>query len=392
MTSFSVLLEPLGRTILADAERPVLEAALAAGLNLPHSCKSGHCTSCRAQLRAGEIAYPGGRRPAGLMAHEAAAGRVLLCQARARSDLVVEVRPVARSGAGSRMRRGAGRGRPGARCGDRDPPPACRIDARQMLAPDVMQLFLRLPAAESLSFLPGQYLDVLLDGGRRRSFSIASPPHDAARLELHVRRAPGGGFSDAVFESMPVGTLLKIEAPIGQFFYSPSGAPLLLIAGGTGFAPIKSLLRHVLEVERSTRPLHLYWGARTAMDVYEHETVRGWASGYPNLHYVPVLSARERGRGMAQRLGPRGRGPRSGYGARAARCVCRWPAGTRRGRAGRLSGTGSRAAADPLRLVRLCAAVTRGTELRDAGVPGHARRPAVPDQGFFGGFGFWVLA
>jgi CDP-4-dehydro-6-deoxyglucose reductase, E3 len=284
MTSFSVLIEPLGRTLVADAERSVLDAALAAGLNLPHSCKSGHCTSCRAQLRAGEIAYPGGRRPAGLMAHEAEAGRVLLCPARARSDLVVEVRPLMRAGAAP----GGGRELAAALEIRRMP---CRIDAKQALAPDVMQLFLRLPAAESLPFLPGQYLDVLLDGGRRRSFSIASPPHDAARLELHVRRAPGGGFSDAVFDALPVGSLLRIEGPVGQFFYEPSAAPLLLIAGGTGFAPIKSLLRHVLEVERSTRPLHLYWGARTAQDVYEHETVRRWAAAHPNLHYVPVLSA-----------------------------------------------------------------------------------------------------
>jgi CDP-4-dehydro-6-deoxyglucose reductase len=131
---------------------------------------------------------------------------------------------------------------------------------------------------------------VLLDGGRRRSFSIASPPHDAARLELHVRRAPGGGFSDAVFDVLPVGSLLKIEAPIGQFFYEPSAAPLLLVAGGSGFAPIKGILRHALEVERSTRPLHLYWGARSAIDVYEHETVRRWVGEHPNLHYVPVLS------------------------------------------------------------------------------------------------------
>jgi CDP-4-dehydro-6-deoxyglucose reductase, E3 len=158
-----------------------------------------------------------------------------------------------------------------------------------------MQLLLRLPAAESLSFLPGQYLDILLDGGRRRSFSIASPPHDAARLELHVRRAGGGGFSDAVFEALPVGSLLRIEAPIGQFFYEPSAAPLLLVAGGSGFAPIKSILRHVLEVERSPRPLHLYWGARTAVDVYEHETVRRWVGEHPNLNYVPVLSGTETG-------------------------------------------------------------------------------------------------
>ncbi len=295
MTTFSVVLEPLGRTILADAERPVLEAALAAGLNLPHSCKSGHCTSCRALLRAGEIAYPGGRRPAGLMAHEAAAVRVLLCQARPRSDLVLEVRSVFRAGAGIGADTAPGAGTEGGPGPEADAAIEirrlpCRIDAKRLLAPDVMQLFLRLPAVESMPFQPGQYVDVLLEGGRRRSFSIASPPHDATRLELHVRRAPGGGFTTALFDAMPVGTLLRIEGPIGQFIYSPSVAPLLLIAGGTGFAPMKSLLRHVLEVEKTTRPVHFYWGARTAIDVYEHALVRDWTRGHPNLRFVPVLS------------------------------------------------------------------------------------------------------
>jgi len=295
MTTFSVLLEPLGRTILADAERSVLEAALAAGLNLPHSCKSGHCTSCRALLRAGEIAYPGGRRPAGLMAHEAEAGRVLLCQAQPRSDLVLEVRSVFRAGAGigaDAVPGAAVEGGPGPEAAAaieiRRLP--CRVDAKRLLAPDVMQLLLRLPAVESMPFQPGQYLDVLLEGGRRRSFSIASPPHDSARLELHVRHAPAGGFTTALFDAMPVGTLLRIEGPIGQFIYAPSTAPLLLIAGGTGFAPIKSLLRHVLEVEKTTRPVHFYWGARRAIDVYEHALVRGWTRRHPNLRFVPVLS------------------------------------------------------------------------------------------------------
>jgi CDP-4-dehydro-6-deoxyglucose reductase len=299
MTTFSVTLQPLGRTILADAERPVLDAALAGGLNLPHSCKSGHCTSCRAQLRSGEIAYPGGRRPAGLMAHEAAAGRVLLCQARARSDLVLEVRPVFRAGADATTPDVA------APAEIRRLP--CRIDEKRLLAPDVMQLFLRLPAVERLPFQPGQYLDVILGDARRRSFSIASPPHDAARPELHVRRAPGGGFTGALFDAMPVGTLLKIEGPIGQFAYAASAAPLLLVAGGTGFAPLKSILRHVLEVEGTTRPVHLYWGARTPDDVYEHGTVCRWAAEHSNLRYVPVLSTPEASAalppGMAMRAG-----------------------------------------------------------------------------------------
>lgn len=281
MPTFSVRLEPLGRTIAADATRPVLEAALAAGINLPHSCKAGQCSSCRAELRSGEIAYPDGRRPPGLGAAEAAAGRVLLCQARARSDLVLVTRPLLRAGSGL------------------EPQPEeveirrlpCRIDAKVPLAPDVMQLWLRLPATESLPFRAGQYLDVLPPDGRRRSFSIASPPHDAARLELHVRRSPGhGGSGAALFDGMPVGTVLRIEGPVGQFFYEPSEAPLLLIVGGTGFAPVKSILRHVLEAEGATRPVRLYWGAHRADDLYELAALRAWAARHPNLDCVAVLS------------------------------------------------------------------------------------------------------
>src|SRR5260370_24664162 len=216
---FNVLIEPHGRHITVSADRPVLEGALAAGLNLPHSCKSGHCTSCRARLRAGEIEYPNGI-PVGLTAQEARAGSVLLCQARARSDLIVEARLITSV----------------AEVDIKTLP--CRIARLTPLAPDVLQVFLRLPAVESLRFHPGQYLDILLDGGRRRSFSIASPPHDSQLLELHVRRVPDGGFTERLFGAAGVpaadqpssvtpspgdplidGALLRIEGPVGQFIY-----------------------------------------------------------------------------------------------------------------------------------------------------------------------------
>jgi CDP-4-dehydro-6-deoxyglucose reductase, E3 len=152
-----------------------------------------------------------------------------------------------------------------------------------------MQVFLKLPSVESLRFQPGQYLDVLLDDGRRRSFSIASPPHDSGLIELHVRRVMGGGFSELLFTTLGVGSLLRIEGPVGQFVYRESDAPLLMIAGGTGFAPLKSMLRHMLErgVRRET---HLYWGARQAVDVYEEALVLDWARRHPQLSFRTVLS------------------------------------------------------------------------------------------------------
>ncbi|MEJ0037158.1 MAG: FAD-binding oxidoreductase [Gammaproteobacteria bacterium] len=272
MTSneYSVRIEPHGRTLRVRADQSVLEVALAAGLNLPHSCRSGHCASCRVRLLSGEIHYPNGRT-AGLTATEAAAGHVLLCQARPRSDLRVEARFIANASEAEIKTL------------------PCRIARMERLAPDVMQVFLRLPAVEPLQFRAGQYLDVLLDGGQRRSFSIASPPHDSGEIELHVRHVPGGGFTGALFEKLRAGALLRIEGPIGQFIYRESVAPALLIAGGTGFAPIKSMLRHALE-RGATRPLHFYWGARRSVDLYEEKVVLEWVRQFPNLTFTAVLS------------------------------------------------------------------------------------------------------
>lgn len=261
----------------------MLEAALAAGLNLPHSCKSGHCASCRARLLSGEIRYPNGR-PLGITAAEERQGEVLLCQARPVTDLRVEARLIA-SVEDVEIKT-----------------LPCRIAKMTPLAPDVMQVFLRLPAVEPLRFKAGQYLDVLLEGGRRRSFSIASPPHDSELVELHVRRVLGGGFTEAVFTTLHQGSLLRIEGPLGQFVYRERSAPALLIAGGTGFAPLKSMLRHALE-NGSTRDVTLYWGARTPIDVYEEALVLEWQHQYPNLRFAVVLSEADASQAAHHRLG-----------------------------------------------------------------------------------------
>jgi CDP-4-dehydro-6-deoxyglucose reductase, E3 len=274
----SVRVEPMGRIFRVPAEQPVLEAALRAGLNLPHSCKSGHCGSCRARLVDGAIHYPHGR-PLGLSAAEEAGGFALLCQARADTDLVVEARLISNV----------------ADVEIKTLP--CRIERLRLLAPDVMQVMLRLPAVEPLRFQAGQYLDVLLDD-RRRSFSIASPPHDSSLLELHVRRVPGGGFTERMFGGpahapagapLDTGSLLRIEGPIGQFIYRDGLSPVLMVAGGTGFAPLKAMLRHVLEGGGGRR-IHFYWGARHERDLYEQAVVLEWVRRYPQLTFTAALS------------------------------------------------------------------------------------------------------
>ncbi|HXQ63957.1 MAG TPA: FAD-binding oxidoreductase [Steroidobacteraceae bacterium] len=268
-------LRPRNRVLELTPGQSALAAALAAHVNLPHSCKGGSCGSCRARLIEGRIRYPRGR-PLGLTDEEIAAGYVLLCQAEALTDLTVEAREI------RRVTDVEIKSLP------------CRVDRLERLAPDVIGMYLRLPAVEEFHFRAGQYLDVMLPGGRRRSFSIASPPHDAGLIELHVRRVAGGEFTAQVFETLTRGALLRIEGPMGQFVYrdpvdGDGAGPAILVAGGTGFAPAKAILRHVLETG-SHRPLFLYWGARHEVDLYEDSWVRERLVRFPSLHYVSVLS------------------------------------------------------------------------------------------------------
>jgi len=266
----TVRIIPHERSISVAEDQPVLVAAQLAGLPLPHSCRSGRCGSCRARLLEGRIEYAGAA-PLGLTAQESREGYVLLCQALPRSDLVLEARLI-QSAALAEIKT----------------LPA-RIARRLELAPDVMKLVLRVPAVESVPFLAGQYLDVLLEGGQRRSYSVANAPNAGSQFELHVRRVPGGLFSEALFSTLREGALLKIEGPLGRFVYEPGPGPVIFIAGGTGFAPIKAMLGQALG-EDSTRDLHLYWGARDAAGIYEAAWVRECAERKPRLKVHTVLS------------------------------------------------------------------------------------------------------
>ncbi len=250
----------------------MLDAALAAGLNLPHSCKSGNCGSCRALLLRGEIGYPFGP-PAGLAAAEVAAGHILLCQARARTDLELETTEIRAAHEATVKRL------------------PCRIERTRMLSHDVLAVYLRLPVAEEFRFEAGQYLDVMLPGGRRRSFSIASSPEAIGPLELQVRRVAGGEFTDPLFTADASQRLLQIEGPLGQFVYRPRPAPqpAVMLGGGTGLAPLLSMLRQRVGAGLE-RPVSLYWGVRSERDLYADDELRELARRSAQLTYVPVLS------------------------------------------------------------------------------------------------------
>jgi CDP-4-dehydro-6-deoxyglucose reductase len=261
-----------GRQFDAAEGETVLEAARRAGLALPYSCLAGRCASCKATLVDGRVEYPN-QPPLGLSEDERAHRQVLLCQAVAVTDLVLAAREVASVADVPRRQ------------------VAAKVVMREKLADDVMRLVLRPARGERLRHIAGQYLDILLPGGKRRAFSIANAPEDDGDgLELHVRHVPGGGFTDWVFGDMPDGAVLRIEGPLGTFVpREDSERPMLFVAGGTGFAPVKAIVEHFLHLG-STRPMTLYWGVRSCEDLYQRSLPDRWAREHPSFGFVPVYS------------------------------------------------------------------------------------------------------
>lgn len=269
--SYKVTIKPSGHEFWVESGESVLEAALRAGCTLPYGCRNGACGVCMGKVVAGAVDYPGGP-PAALSDDQRAEGKALFCQARPASDLVIAAREI------SALRDIVVKTLP------------CRVVGMDKLAPDVMRLYLKLPTSERLQFLAGQYISILLREGRRRDFSLANPPHADEYLELHVRQIPGGEFSRFVFEELKEKAILRFQGPLGSFFLrEDSLRPIIMVAGGTGFAPIKGMLEHAF-YKGVTRPIHLYWGARARQDLYMHELPEAWMEKYDNFRYTPVLS------------------------------------------------------------------------------------------------------
>ncbi len=266
----SVTIQPSGHQFQVEDGEAVLAAALRQGFVLPYGCKNGACGSCKARILSGAVDY-GVYQQKALTDEDKAQGKALLCQAKPLGDLVIEARTI-----------GAAKDIPVKTL-------PCRVQKLERVTEDVMLLALKLPANERLQFLAGQYLEFLLKDGTRRSFSMGNAPHDDELIQLHVRHVPGGQFTDHVFGRMKERDILRFEGPHGTFFLREDSAkPIVLVASGTGFAPIKSIIEHALKNEIS-RPMSLYWGGRRPKDLYMHALAEGWAAR-GKLAYVPVIS------------------------------------------------------------------------------------------------------
>jgi len=271
MSNFNVTLQPSGHTFEVNPGEAILAAALRQGFVLPYGCRNGACGSCKGKILEGSVDY-GSYQEKALPEKEKAEGKALFCQARPLSDLVLEARTI-----------GAVKDIPIKTL-------PCRVQKMERLADDVVVLYLKLPANERLQFLAGQYIEFLLRDGTRRSFSMANAPHDDELLQLHVRHVPGGQFTDHVFGKMKERDILRFEGPHGTFFLrEDSDKPIVLVASGTGFAPIKSVVEHAL-AEGVQRPMTLYWGGRRPKDLYLNDLPLKWAAEHPSFHYVPVIS------------------------------------------------------------------------------------------------------
>ncbi|MDO5289886.1 MAG: CDP-6-deoxy-delta-3,4-glucoseen reductase [Pseudomonadota bacterium] len=274
--AFQITVEPSGRHFDAEAGETLLAAGIRQGIGLPYGCKDGACGSCKCKKLSGTVTH-GPHQDKALSVQEEAEGYVLTCCGTATSDVVLESRQVTHAGAFPIKKMPA------------------RVALLERLSPDVMRVRLQLPANDLLQYHAGQYVEFILRDGTRRSYSMAGAPHTlmeggAPMVDLHIRHMPGGKFTDHVFGAMKEKEILRIEGPYGSFHLrDDSPKPIVLLASGTGFAPIKAIIEH-MQFMGITREAVLYWGGRRPQDLYMHDWVQAKCAEMPHLRYVPVVS------------------------------------------------------------------------------------------------------
>ncbi len=266
-----VTIKNSGNTFKVRPSQTVLQAAIEAGINLPYGCRNGACGACKAKLLQGKVIHDDYQGSA-MSDAELIAGNALLCCARPMEDLTIECREL------------------GGLAGIKPRILPARVAKKEQLTHDVIALNLQLPASERLQFKAGQYIEFILKDGKRRAFSIANAPHDSDFLQLHIRVIAGGVFSEYVEKELQEKAILRLEAPFGSFFLrEDSQKPIILVAGGTGFSPVKGIIEHILH-NNIKRDILLYRGARELRDLYMHDLCEKWAALMPNITYIPVLS------------------------------------------------------------------------------------------------------
>ena len=273
--SYQVTLKTSGKQFTVNPDENLLEAALRQGINLPYGCKNGACGSCKGKVLEGQVTH-GQHSESALSKTDETAGGILFCCSHPQSDLLIEAREV--QGAGDIAIRKV----------------PCRVNVITRPSDDVAILKLQLPAAERFQFLAGQYLEFLLKDGQRRAYSIANAPEQEGPLELHIRHLPGGLFTDFVFGAVTPALkekdILRFEGPLGSFFLrEDSKKPIIFVAAGTGFAPIKSIIEQ-MQAKKMERPIYLYWGGRRPSDLYLGDLCKVWEKEIADFKYIPVIS------------------------------------------------------------------------------------------------------
>lgn len=269
--TFQISIQPSGRSFTVEPGEAMLAAGIRQGIGLPYGCKDGACGSCKCKKLSGTVVH-GPHQAKALSVDEEAQGYVLTCCGVPQSDVLLESRQVTEAGAFPIRKMPS------------------RVAAMERKSHDVILLRLQLPANDPFSYRPGQYVEFLLRDGSRRSYSMANAPHTGPALELHIRHMPGGKFTDHVFGTMKEKEIQRIEGPFGSFFLrEDSDKPIVLLASGTGFAPIKALIEH-MQFQGIQRPATLYWGGRRPEDLYMDDWVRARLQEMPHLRYVPVIS------------------------------------------------------------------------------------------------------
>lgn len=272
--SYKIKVQPSGHEFKTKTGETILEAAERQSIPLPYGCRNGLCGTCAGILLSGNVTYPGEVEDS---LNSKPGARCLPCQGIPESDIVIQIHEVEAAEELEVLAM------------------PCKVAAMDKLAHDVMRVYLKLPENQRLQFLAGQYLDFLLEDGRRRAFSIANAPHDDELIELHIRHVPDGEFTDFVFDEMKVGDIQRIEAPLGGFYLRENSTkPLIFMAGGTGFAPLKGIIEHAFHIG-DNRSIHLYWGVRGQSDLYLPELPEQWARVRDKFSFTPVLSEPEDG-------------------------------------------------------------------------------------------------